>query len=170
MTVWWCRCCVTSRGERAGSSSASIRFSVTLTLFSMTEKSSSAIIHRRSVCLLDRLQPSKHTVQLFERNIREEDVDQYGTAITGPAAESSAFQSPTFPLLPCFGTKTPQTAQLQSIYNCSIMEDVPTCERPGTQHMNVNKLYSHTDNEQRGKTECVCATGFSLMIHHLSLL
>lgn len=89
-------------------------------------------------------------------NIRKKDVDQYGT-ITGPAAEISAFQSPTFSFLACFGTKTPQTAELQSIYNCSIMEDVATCERPGTQHMNANKLYSHTENERREKAElCFC--------------
>ena len=78
--------------------------------------------------------------------------------LLGRAAEIFfAFQSPTFPLLPCFGTKTPQTAELQSIYNCSIMEDTATCERPGTQHMNANKPFSDTENEGRGKAKlCFC--------------
>lgn len=44
----------------------------------------------------------------------------------------------------CSGTKTPQTAQLQSIYYCSIMEDVATQERAGTQNMNANEPYSQT--------------------------
>lgn len=56
----------------------------------------------------------------------------------------SAFQSLASPLLLSFGAQTPQTAQLQSIYYCSIMEDVATCERPGTQHMNANEPASHT--------------------------
>lgn len=92
----------------------------------------------------------------MKRNIRKKDVDQYGTTITGPAAAISAFQSPTLLLQPRFGTKTPQTVQLQSVYNYSIMETVATCKRSGTLHMNANQPYFHAESKERKAELCFC--------------
>lgn len=71
----------------------------------------------------------------------QKEVGQLHSALSLTAQRSRSF----FPL-------EQKLSELQSIYDCSIMEDLATCETPGLQHMNAN-------NKRRGETAlCVCHT------------